>query len=192
MVGVETITMPRQEARSAFLAYRRAFRDAKDKEQAKQDGALMRGYRAIVNGQSVIDLHQAMRGAGVNAQGLPKLAICRADETHCTVIMTANGRAHFYRGEDRWSFRTTPVSVPVDTFPRNPNGTRGTAILPSIPPQFRPPAKLDGYYLLWEAEWRKVVPVDPMLLKHLGGSLYAVLAQWDLTPLERAVLAGRL
>lgn len=43
-----------------------------------------------------------------------------------------------------------------------------------------------------EAQWRPVPPVDPFLLKHLGGTLYVVLAQWDLTPLEQAVLAGRL
>ena len=30
-----------------------------------------------------------------------------------------------------------------------------------------------------------------MLLRHLSGQLYAVLAVWDLTELERAVLAGR-
>lgn len=33
---------------------------------------------------------------------------------------------------------------------------------------------------------------DPALLKHIGGDLYAVLATWDLTELERSVLGGRL
>lgn len=41
-------------------------------------------------------------------------------------------------------------------------------------------------------EWAPVPPTDPFLLRHLGGTLYVVLAQWDLTPLEKAVLAGRL
>jgi hypothetical protein len=31
-----------------------------------------------------------------------------------------------------------------------------------------------------------------MLLKHITGPLYAVLATWDLTPLEQAVLGQRL
>ena len=45
--------------------------------------------------------------------------------------------------------------------------------------------------ILWEAEW-ETVPRDPLLLRHLAGGLYAVMASWDLTPLERAVLKGRL
>lgn len=32
---------------------------------------------------------------------------------------------------------------------------------------------------------------DPALLKHVGGDLWAVLATWDLTPLEAAVLGQR-
>ncbi|WP_417382176.1 hypothetical protein [Gimesia sp.] len=43
------------------------------------------------------------------------------------------------------------------------------------------------YALPWETEW-ETISVDPMLLKHLGKSLYVVLAHWDLTPLEQAVL----
>ena len=30
-----------------------------------------------------------------------------------------------------------------------------------------------------------------ILLRHLGGDAYAVLAMWDLTELERLVMAGR-
>jgi hypothetical protein len=45
--------------------------------------------------------------------------------------------------------------------------------------------------ILWEAEWQHV-PSDPLLLRHITGPLYAVLASWDLTELERAVLSRRL
>lgn len=38
----------------------------------------------------------------------------------------------------------------------------------------------------------KLPPGDPLLLKHLAGTLYAVLAVWDLTELERAVFGGRM
>lgn len=68
------------------------------------------------------------------------------------------------------------------------------AIVPTIPPRLRPPHNLSGYHILWEAEWGQedvLPPGDPALLRHLGGDLYAVLAVWDLTPLERSVLAGR-
>ena len=45
-------------------------------------------------------------------------------------------------------------------------------------------------HLLWEPRWerRPRPPGDPALLKHLAGPLYAVLATWDLTPVEQAVL----
>ena len=67
------------------------------------------------------------------------------------------------------------------------------AMVPPIPPALRPPYKLGNYAILWEATWEKVPrpPGDPALLRHIGGDLYAVLAIWDLTDLERAVLAGR-
>jgi hypothetical protein len=35
-------------------------------------------------------------------------------------------------------------------------------------------------------------PGDPALLRKLGGDLYIVLGTWDLTPLEQAVLSGRV
>jgi hypothetical protein len=35
------------------------------------------------------------------------------------------------------------------------------------------------------------VPVDPALLRHIRGDLWAVLAVWNLTDLERYVLSQR-
>jgi hypothetical protein len=62
--------------------------------------------------------------------------------------------------------------------------------VPPIPPRFRP-GQPDRYHILWEAEWAKVPPRDPALLRALGDGLYVVLAVWDLTELERAVLGIR-
>jgi len=67
-------------------------------------------------------------------------------------------------------------------------------IVPSIPAPLRPTSSLEGYHVLFESEgWHEEAPPaprDPALLKHIGGDLYAVLAVWDLTELERAVIAG--
>ena len=82
---------------------------------------------------------------------------------------------------------TSPADKPALHLPQVPSAT---AIVPSIPPLHRPHDSLENYWLLWEAEWTRP-PVDPALLKHLGLNLYAVLAVWDLTPLEQAVLRGR-
>ncbi|WP_339684167.1 hypothetical protein [Gimesia maris] len=54
-------------------------------------------------------------------------------------------------------------------------------------PSLLPAGNLSNYYILWKAEW-ETIPVDHMLLNHLGKSLNVVLAQWDLTPLEQAIL----
>jgi hypothetical protein len=67
--------------------------------------------------------------------------------------------------------------------------------VPSVPPQFRPTGALSDYHILFEAEWQRVPPVDPMLLKQIGHAespLFVVLAAWDLSPLEQAVLRAKL
>jgi len=48
---------------------------------------------------------------------------------------------------------------------------------------------LDRFHILWEADWHLDPPQDPALLRRLMGDLWVVLAVWDLTSLERAVLA---
>jgi len=68
----------------------------------------------------------------------------------------------------------------------------GRAMVPSIPPSLRPPHSFASYYILWEAVWEPIAPRDPMLLRPLGNNLYAVVAVWDLTDLERAVLNARI
>jgi hypothetical protein len=39
--------------------------------------------------------------------------------------------------------------------------------------------------------WNEIPARDPALLRHIRGDLWAVLAVWDLTELERAVLGQR-
>ena len=60
-----------------------------------------------------------------------------------------------------------------------------------MPPHLRPD-DLSKYFVLWEAEWTAKAPVDPMLLSRVNETMFAIVAQWDLTPLEQRVLEGRL
>ena len=78
------------------------------------------------------------------------------------------------------------------------DGRAWGALVPIVPPRHRPRRNtaLRNYHVLWEVDdwqWMEAPkpPVDPALLKHLGGDIYAVVATWDLTELERLVLAGR-
>jgi hypothetical protein len=53
------------------------------------------------------------------------------------------------------------------------------------------PDDLTHYHILWEAEWTFRAPGDPILLSKINDTMYAVVAQWDLTPLEQLVLESR-
>lgn len=72
-----------------------------------------------------------------------------------------------------------------------------SALVPIVPPKHRPArTSLENLVVLWEVDdwqWRSVPapPGDPALLQHVGGDIYAVLATWDLSPLEQLILTGR-
>lgn len=210
-MNLQTIEMPQEEAKAAFEEYRTAVR-AQEKERYAEarrdyeaiDRAIMRGYKEIAKGHSLIRLSEAIRAGGVEeitwrdwnnnvrTGTFPRLAVCRADarQVHC-VGVHRDGTV-IYHADNQWA-RARKDIVRLDGVFDEPeaNVTRGhRAIVPTIPPPFRPQFKLSGYHILWEAEWDLSAPEDPALLKHLGGDLYAVLAVWELTELEQAVLGG--
>jgi hypothetical protein len=178
------------------------------------DAAAARGYKALAAGQRLLKLSETMAAGGTETRltktwnggteevRMPRLACIRADASRvCTTGIDGDGAITFYAGRpNRWNdpvSRAKPnrVDLPDGTYPEGERtqGYRRTwhvAVVPTIPPALRPSRGLGGYHLLWEADWSEQVPVDPALLKRLGGDLYAVVAIWDLTELEQAVLAG--
>jgi hypothetical protein len=135
----------------------------------------------------------------------------RADQVRSCVEVSANGRAVFRNHHGYHAgrpARTTRFELPVGTFSgwsaRWENNERilvgrprgwseeATAIVPTVPAALRPKASLERFCILWEAIWQREPPRDPMLLKPLGWPFFAVVAVWDLTELERAVLRGRI
>ncbi len=151
----------------------------------------------------MIDLQAAMQQAGSKLfEGcpipLPCLAIVASDAPECCLSLERDGAARF--ATDRWATGRRKVTrFPAGTFPIAQDGSEfwkhhtHTTLTPIIPPALRPKHHLANYRTLWEVEqWTRVPPWDPMLLKPLGGMLYAVLATWDLTEMERAVLRGRI
>lgn len=195
-MDLATLEVDRAAAREAFLDYRRAFRE----EHAAIDGELMRGYREIASGRSLIRLSETIHRGGADELGRPRLAIARADERSVTFARWAGGSVTFQPNETSVRASDRVLRLGEGTLPTRTNGDfiwRGSwvAMLPLIPPRFRPPHSLSNYHLLWEAVWTKPrntrAPRDPALLRRIGGDLFAVLAVWDLTPLERAVLEVR-
>lgn len=187
-MNITTIAMAKVDALELYREYRRAVLA----QPNPTDAALMRGYKALAKGRTVLDLADVMRTAGVDEKGRPKLAIVRADATEVYCRTWSEGSAQFTMEQwPRYRASRRMVSIPRGTFTIPPgSGASCRAVVPLIPPRHRPRFAPSNYHILWEAEWQDV-PRDPLLLRRLGGMLFAVLAQWDLTELERSVLRGR-
>lgn len=191
-----TIEMPKEEAKEAFQKYQAAVRDDRAdtrRRWQREDEALARAYRLLSRGKKVLDLFASMRLAGLRDDGLPKLAICRADAVKCWLRIDDEG-VRFATHQDhlsRWGRQATSkqVDVPHSFLPNAKRVANISTLVPMIPPDLRPKFNLANYHTLWEVDsWTPEPPKDPFLLQHLGGSLYAVVAVWDLTELERAVM----
>jgi hypothetical protein len=206
-MNVSPITMTKADALAAFREYQaavRADRGSTRKVWKAEDVALMQAYKHLARGTAVIDLQAAMTQAGSKLFDgcpipLPCLAIVASDAPECFLELEVDGAARF--STSKWATGRKKVTrFPARTFPIAPDDRREfwrqssqVTMTPIIPPQLRPKHDLAGYRTLWEVEaWKKEPPKDPMLLKPLGGMLYAVLATWDLTEMERAVLRGRI
>jgi hypothetical protein len=198
-MNLETITMNQTEAKRAFIEYRNAVRA----KHSDEDAEIMRGYKALAKGQQLISLQAAIRAGGcvetrrgTHTLSAPRIAIARASAQWVWVDRSESGAVTFH--EPRYFnsrqrvgiVRLEQGTLPQINWNQCPRGNM-RAIVPVTPPRFRPAHALKNYHVLFEAEWEAVAPRDPALLKHIGGDLYAVLAVWDLTELERAVLMRR-
>jgi hypothetical protein len=189
-MNLQTIEMAAHEARARYLEYR-------DYGTTEEDAAIARGYREVAKGTKVIQLRDAITIGGVDKWGRPKIAIMQADQRWCYLARETNGRVAFACETWPRSDRVNGVwRFPAGTLPTSDHWTNWAhrAMVPLVPPRHRPRHHLRNYAVLWEVDkWVKHTarpPRDPALLKHLGGDLYALLAVWDLTDLERAVISG--
>lgn len=208
-MDLATIDMPTDEAQRLFEEYRAAVRERHDEE----DEQIMRGYKILAKGQQVIRLPKTLAAGGVEELTvrkrwgggsidvtLPRLAVARANRTTVWTegigesggcVLQTKRDPHVNNRFDVLRFDTgTFEPGTADEWSSSP---RIRAVVPNIPPRLRPRAGLGNFHVLFEAEWGldPEPPVDPALLRHIGGDLYAVIATWDLTEIERAVLAGR-
>lgn len=185
------MVMPAAEAKERYRAYMAALRQRDNSEYRE----VARLYREVAKGKPIINAAQTIVKAGVFPDSkMPKLAITRAD--YRFVLWSYwEGRFYGLRNKER-GWRKTFCHNANFTLPETP-GFRdarqdGVAVVPLIPPEHAPPqGKESDFWILWEAEWQ-AAPRDPLLLKRIHGPLFAVIAHWDLTEVERAVLAGRV
>jgi len=196
----QQVTLDRAQARGLYRKYREHvhYSEPIDRE-------CMRAYQLLAQGRLIIKALESIKVAGLNAQGLPKLAIARATQSVCVFHGESNGSAVFDNDGIRRNHTRNRISYPAGSFAfplekrtwgdgnvfyRAPSGK---AMLPSIPLHLRPKRGLDSYHVLWEAEWTKIPPRDPFLLRRIGkADLWLVVAMWDMTEVERAALSTRI
>lgn len=183
------LDMQKDKAMELYRAYK-----THQAYQKPEDYEIMRTYKLIAQGQVVIQAIESVRSAGLNEQGLPKLAIMRAHQKECFVSVSPNGSAAFK--PDRWSNwrnKRDRIELPSGSFARQTESREGQTILPIIPVHLRPKRGMENYHVLWEAEWRRLPPGDPFLLRQIGkGDMWLVVAAWDLTEVEKAAMRTRI
>jgi hypothetical protein len=191
-----TITMPVEAAQERLDAYAQLVA----KERTAEDRKIIKGYEAMVKGHSIIELSQSIQAGGFFDSGLPKIAVARATGKTCWVKTSGWEEAITYSSEepDRWGNMANRGALVNDVTVRIRDqkirrSNSGRTIMPMVPPEVRAevgPDKLHRYHILWEVEeWTMIAPRDPALLYWIAGDLWEVIALWDLTDLERAVLA---
>lgn len=182
-MDVQKLSMDKDQARDLYRVYQE-----NRAGMTKDDVAIAAIYKRIAQGKLVVRALASITAAGINPAGQPKLAIARADEREidCT-IWNDTCRFEPRMGYTRSRDRNFQVPVP---------GLRSTtpdcrAVVPLIPVHLRPRKAIEKYHVLWEADWNQY-PVDPYLLRRFGEDAWLVVAAWDLTPVERAVMSSKL
>ncbi len=208
MKGV--IEMAEEQAKEEYTKYKDALKDRVDK-QHKQYEEIKKVYYSLSKGNKVIDIFDAFKKTGVNEEGEPKLAICQANAKTVFFQKQSLGSSQFADKEFGWDKHSwaKDIILPSGTFPdwksriiNYKDGSTGTGNIirekiktgvPIIPAQLLPEGKLENFYILWEVkDWQEAIPPkgDPYLLKRISTNLFSVLAEWDVTEIERAVLRG--
>lgn len=182
---VETLKVEREQARELWRKYQEHSAD-----HQPHDAEIAAIYKRIAQGKTVIRALESIRAAGLNERGLPRLAIARADQRQCVWRTRQSGGVF---EPVRWARRSRTKNIVVDGWDEiTMSSPEGQAIVPIIPVHLRPKKRLEAYHILWEAEWSKTYPADPYLLRRFGGDAWLVVAAWDLTDVERAVMSQRV
>lgn len=174
---------------------------------------LKKVYNQLKGGRKIIDINKVIIKGGINDWSQPNLAIAKMGSKFVWCCYTEGGIISFVNRAQQWSDQSrSPIKEDVKitgmpTFNCTSLISKGKmnqrfagwgrmelkAPVPIVPPKHLPGKITDDYYILWEVEeWKIVPPKDPWLLKRITSNMFVVLAGWDLTEIERSVMAGRL
>jgi len=210
-MDVELLTIPKKKAQEEFQALKVLLKEGRRTKVDQIYSDYQKLYGHLRHGKKVIDIYESFNKVGLNEDGDPKLAIVRADSKIVVCRERQDGSVKYFHdnGGKRsiqrilWSYygNKDDVKLPAETFVwKKENGYTRCKDVQTIVPMI--PAKilvneikvlLKNFHILWEVEeWKPVPPRDPILLKRLTPNLFGVLATWNLTKLERAVIRGRI
>ena len=182
---VPVVEMPKAQAAAELRNYQSMLKE----RATNADRIAMRALKELAKGRRIVNIDDAFRVTGLDSHNRPKLAIARADWSKVFFEMKwRRGKQGYFCGFNS-SERYWDQSVWFERRVFGDGVTRRiqTASVPIIPPQYRPADELSKYHILFEAAWEEVPPVDPFLLKLLKWPFFVILAQWDLTPVERMI-----
>lgn len=208
MQNAPTIEMPEEEARALYQDYAEEIKERGDNAE-KYLKELKSTYYHLSQGRKVLDIYEVFKKSSLKQNGDPELAIARADLKKIFFRKQAMGSGLF-TAQERWGESAHDVALPTGTFPawkmevpgenatewekNHPQIERSVlqTKVPLVPAHIMPNGKLDNYYILFEVvEWNEVpVAADPYLLKRINSNAFVVLAEWDITPVEQAILRG--
>lgn len=207
---LEQLVVPEEKIEEELQAFKQLIRNRKQQLLTQIHRDLKRIYGHMRHGGKVIDVYESFRKAGLNENGDPKLAIAKADGSTCYCVKRDDGSAVYSIQELDWKAKHDwysprkcygEIILPKGTFnfPKNKyNHVENQHIqcpVPIIPITILADLKyaLSNYHIIWEvSKWEPVPPKDPILVKMVTPNIALVLATWNLTKLERAVIMGRL
>lgn len=170
----------------------------------KKEKNLLALYDAIASGDKVVVLDKILKDGGMfgesrsgwGAVGAPTIAIAPVGAEKVSWVARQTNRSSMSTaGKARFVSWVGPTRHIIER--RGDVHARwmsGETSVPTIPPQHRDKVE-KGDLILWEATWRNTeIRVDrhpdPAILRKVSDGLYRVVAAWDLTAVEAAMLAG--
>ena len=186
----------------------RRLRDEGDTTAAALHKELYIVHRSLAQGKRLLSVNKAMEIGGCKPNGYPTLAIGNAAARWVWFVRDAERILDL---DQMWNHPTSAFvstraanpgwdkkeSIPYydkgqvfrfvqKHFPVRMSEERIAARVPVVPADLLPPGKLDRYCILWEADWQRA-PKDPFLLKRITREWYEIIAEWNLTSIERLV-----
>lgn len=198
-IKIPKISMPEDQAKEEWKKYCELLKTRKEKYLKIMKQATYEMKR----GKELIDVYVITKKFGLNKEGLPRIAISRADisEVFFTKRDSGSGTFEMEHGWGRKGWQTD-IELPQKTYDIHweregdsqwniKNKTVKTKV-PRIPIELMPDGDLKNYYILWESkEWEEIPPTkDPLLLKRISENLFVILGAWDVTPLEQSIMRG--